>query len=120
MISYWLDEQGQYSDLDSIMAALRSYGFDVQMERRRKVWSITRHGRPWLLFNSHEEASASVSQSPSSGNLKESLRYYEQLWFVCVGDQFLYTSESELEARAFVNGLLVAHLVNGPAARGPA
>lgn len=113
MISYWLDNEGRYSDIGTITSALHHYNFDVQIEQRHNVWSVTKYGRPWLLFNSHDEAVSAINPNASTSNLEQLLTHYDHLWFVCVGDQFLYTSESELEAHAFVSGLLVAHLVNG-------
>lgn len=110
MISYWLDEELTFNTAEDLVNALSVRGLHLWLDHWPQVWAIAKENRPWLVFESESEAQASAQASVHTGDSR-SIQHYTDMWFIRVGDQFIYTANSLDEAQAFLSGLLVKYLL---------
>jgi hypothetical protein len=108
MLSYWLDGKAAFKEIPELLSALADRDLELSVEHQRDVWVVDERGRPWFVYPSLEMLREAQS-TPTH-------RHIDSLWFVMTGDQWIFTSESEEEIRAFLAGLLAAHLLESPTA----
>jgi hypothetical protein len=105
MLSYWLDGNAAFKEVPALLAGLADRGLELSIEHQRDVWVIDERGRPKFVYPSLESLIESQSVPAPTH------RHIESLWFVVGGDQWIFTSESEDEIRAFLAGLLATYLM---------
>jgi hypothetical protein len=73
------------------------------------MWAVANHGRPQFFFARQDEALEVIKKLGS--DLSFEVAHFPDLWFVRVGDQFLYSATTEAESVAFIKGMLALDLL---------
>ncbi len=76
------------------------------------MWVIMEKGRPKYLYSSKQEALVGIDGL--TGISLDHVKHYDDIWFVRVGDQFVFSSETARDAQPFLQGMLVMSLMSHP------
>jgi hypothetical protein len=96
--------------VDGCIQYLTEQDVEVQFEHQRGVWAIEEDNRPKFLYEREDDARTSFGVlSKAQGSV--GLRFYDEIWFVTTGDQFIFSAESADELLSFLRGMAASLLL---------
>jgi hypothetical protein len=106
--SYWISGLTDIETVDDAIERLDFGKLDVErwnlsLEVREHVWAVCNRGKPQFWRASREEAEA-IAERPSP--IPWDVTYFEEVWLVITGDQYIFTASTRAEAEGFIFGML--------------
>jgi len=106
--AYWIDDLIDVRSTADALSKLGTIGWDVEIQLTENIWAVCSNGVPQFWFdslNGAEEASNSL------GGAHWSISYYEKIWRLMYGDQYLFATTNLAEVEGVALGILVEHFV---------
>jgi len=100
-----MDELKSVVTVEDAARLLDAEEFDLSIRHMERAWAVcATGGRPQFWRDSQEEAEEIAAQ-PSDW----SVEYFDSVWLVYIGDQYIFTTIDLVEAEGFVFGM-AAHM----------
>ena len=103
--AYWIEELADIETVNdaSVKLDLERLGVErwgLSIEKREHVWAVCDRDRPQFWHATRQEA-----ESVADGHAW-SVTYFEEIWLVNAGDQYVFTASTQAEAEGFIFGML--------------
>jgi hypothetical protein len=109
--AYWIEELIDIKTPDDAVDRLdlekpgpEKWGLSI--EARQHIWAVCDRGRPQFWRESRQEA-----ERLAAGH-SWTVSYFEEIWLVNAGDQYLFTAPTQQEAEGFIFGMLAYSVLN--------
>ena len=110
MISYWLDPGCRFLTVDGCVQFLSEQGIELWIDHQQNLWTIQEDGRPKFLYEAEDDARTNFATFGRTHASAE-LRFFDEFWFVRVGDQFIFSAASADEILPFLRGMVTSQLL---------
>ena len=109
--SYWIAELESVRTAEDAARMLDAEDFGVSIDCLEDVWVVCDKGRPQFWMSTRAEADE-IANRPGA-TTSWTVEFYQVVWRVCIGDQYIFTTSDEVEAEGFVLGMAAQKLLAG-------